>query len=134
MLGEKLGEETGKVTLQRVIPNGGATPKMETTFQANIKLLGIEGTNTATYWSALRPDGTLYGEGHGLVMGKGGEMASWIGQGIGIFKKDGALGFRGAVYYSTTASKWTGLNNVAAIFEFDIDNQGNTRSQTWEWK
>ena len=43
MLGEKIGEITGKVTMQRVLPNLGGDPKMESTFQASGSVLG---TNT----------------------------------------------------------------------------------------
>ena len=80
MLGEKLGGETGKVTSQRVLANPGGAPKMETSFQATGTLLGASETNVGTYWAVVRPDGTLYGEGQGVVMGKGGEMASWGGK------------------------------------------------------
>ena len=40
MLGEKIGEETGHVKVQRVLPNPGGIPKMETTFEATGTILG----------------------------------------------------------------------------------------------
>jgi hypothetical protein len=134
MQGEKIGEESGKVTAQRVLPNPGGSPKMETSFQANLMLLGVEATDTGTYWSVVRPDGTLYGEGQGIVMGKEGDLATWIGQGVGTIKQDGAISYRGAVYYQSASARWSRLNSVAAIFEYEVDAQGNTRSQLWEWK
>ncbi|MEK7405597.1 MAG: hypothetical protein AAB225_10865 [Acidobacteriota bacterium] len=134
MLGEKIGDSTGKVTSQRVLPTPNGSPKMETSFQATGKLLGVDQTETATYWSALRPDGTVYGEGHGVVMGKDGELATWIGQGVGTIKKDGAVSYRGAVYYQSSTPKWARLNSVAAIFEYAVDAGGNSRSDLWEWK
>ena len=134
MQGEKIGEEVGKVTSQRVLPNPGGGPKMETSFQANLVLLGVETTDTGTYWSVVRPDGTLYGEGQGIVMGKEGDLATWTGQGVGTIKKDGAVSYRGAVYYQSSSARWSRLNSVAAIFEYEVDTQGNTRSQLWEWK
>jgi hypothetical protein len=134
MQGEKIGEESGKVTSQRVLPNPGNSPKMETSFQANLMLLGVEATDTGTYRSVVRPDGTLYGEGRGIVMGKEGDLATWIGQGVGTIKKDGAISYRGAVYYQSASARWSRLNSVAAIFEYEVDAQGNTRSQLWEWK
>jgi hypothetical protein len=134
MLGEKIGGETGKVTSQRVLPNPGGGPKMETSFQATGTLLGVTETNVGTYWAVVRPDGTLYGEGQGVLMGKGGEMASWVGQGVGTIKKDGAVSYRGAVYYQTATPAWSHLNSVAAIFEYEVDAQGNSRSEAWEWK
>ncbi len=134
MQGEKIGEESGRVTSQRVLPSPGGSPKMETSFQANTILLGVEATDTGTYQSVVRPDGTLYGEGQGIVMGKEGDLATWIGQGVGTIKKDGAISYRGAVYYQSSSARWSRLNSVAAIFEYEVDAQGNTRAQLWEWK
>jgi hypothetical protein len=76
----------------------------------------------------------LYGEGQGVVMGQGGEMATWVGQGVGTLKKNGSVSYRGAVYYQTTSPTWLRLNSVAAIFEFEVDAQGNSKSEIWEWK
>jgi len=134
MQGDKIREATGKVTSQRVLPNPGGGPKMETSFQATGKLLGVEVTETCTYWSAVRPDGTLYGEGQGVLMGKGGELATWIGQGVGKIGKAGAVSYRGAVYHQSSSPKWSRLNSVAAIYEYEVDGQGNTSTQMWEWK
>ncbi len=134
MIGDKIGVETGKVTSQRVMPNPGGGPKMETSFQGTGTLLGVSERVTATYYAYLRPDGTLYGEGQGVVMGNKGEMATWVGQGVGTMKKDGTVSYRGAVYYQSSTPKWSRLNKVAAIFEYEVDAQGNTKGETWEWK
>jgi hypothetical protein len=134
MQGEKIGEESGKVTSQRVLPNPGGGPKMETTFQASGEILGVKHRTTGTYWSMVRPDGTLYGEGQGIVMGSEKNMATWVGQGVGTMKQDGSVSYRGAVYYQTSSAKWTRLNSVAAMFEYEVDAEGNTRAQIWEWK
>lgn len=134
MQGEKLGEASGKVTSQRVLSNPGGGPKMETTFQATGRLLGVDESETGTYWSMVRPDGTLYGEGQGIVMGRDGELATWIGQGVGTIGKAGAVSYRGAIYYQTSSPKWSRLNSVAAIYEYEVDGQGNTRALLWEWK
>lgn len=107
---------------------------METSFEASGKLLNIEENEVGTYWSVVRPDGTLYGEGQGIIMGKGGEAATWVGQGVGTFTKDGGVSYRGAVYYMTSTAAWSRLNRVAAVFEFEVDAQGNSRAQLWEWK
>ncbi len=134
MLGEKIGEESGKVTSQRVLPNPGGGPKMETSFQVTGTLLGTSHTTRGTYEAAIRPDGNLFGEGQGIVMSKDGDMATWVGQGVGTIKKDGSVSYRGAIYYQTSSAKWLRLNSVAAIFEYEVDAQGNTRAEIWEWK
>jgi len=134
MLGEKIGEGTGKVTSQRVLPNPGGGPKMETSFQGTGSLLGVSETETATYVAVARPDGSLFGEGQGIVMSKEGDVATWTGQGVGTFKKDGSLAYRGAVYVQSASPKWARLNSIAVVYEYEVDAQGNTRSQLHEWK
>jgi hypothetical protein len=134
MIGEKIGEAAGKVTARRVLPNPGGGPKIETSFEATGKLLNVEFRETGTYWSVLRPDGSLYGEGQGILFGKGGEVATWVGQGVGTVKKEGSASYRGAVYYQTTSPAWSRLNTIAAVFEYEVDGQGSSRSQLWEWK
>ena len=53
MLGEKIGEISGKITMQRVLPNLGRYPKMETSFQATGSVLGTNVNDTGTYWTVL---------------------------------------------------------------------------------
>jgi hypothetical protein len=130
MLGDKIGEGAGKVTVRRVL----AGPKVETSFQSSGTLLGVKAQELGTYTSVMRPDGTVYGEGQGVLMGAGGEQAAWVGQGVGKFGKDGAISYRGAIYYQTTAGAWSRLNSVAGVFEYEVDAAGNTKAQIWEWK
>ena len=134
MLGEKIGEETGKVTVQRVLPNPGGGPKMEISFQATGSLLGVATSDTGTYVAVMRPDGTLFGDGQGIIMGKGGEAGAWCGQGIGTLKKDGSVSYRGAIYFQSASPAWARLNKAAVVYEYEVDAQGNTRAQDWEWK
>src|SRR5207244_8972886 len=70
MQDDNIAETSGKVTSQRVLPNPGGGPKMESSFSATGKLLGLDETESGTYWAAIRSDGTLYGEGQGIIMGK----------------------------------------------------------------
>lgn len=134
MLGERIGEDTGKVTSQRVLPNPGGPPKLETSFQASGSLLGKSTSETGTYIATIRPDGSLFGEGQGVVMSKSGELATWTGQGIGTTKPDGSVSYRGAIYYQTASPAWTQLNRQTAVFEYEVDALGNTKGSLWEWK
>jgi len=132
MLGEKIGEETGKITAQRVLP--GPVPKIETSFKAAGTLLGVSATGIGTYDSTMRPDGTMIGEGSGVVTTKDGGSAFWRGSGVGFAKPDGGISFRGSIVYTTDYSKWARLNQCAVLFEYDVDEEGNTRSREFEWK
>ncbi|MBI4504878.1 MAG: hypothetical protein HY691_05030 [Chloroflexi bacterium] len=134
MLGEKVGENRGKVTTRRVLPTEGGGPKVEVSFQELGTLLGIEARDLGTYQAEMRPDGTLIGAGQGVTMGAGGEAATWVGQGVGKLGPGGSTSFRGAIYYYSAAPKWARLNAVALVFEYDEDAEGNTHAEFWEWK
>jgi hypothetical protein len=134
MLGEKIGEMSGKIGSQRVLSIEGGTPKVETSFQQNGSLLKTDVKETGTYWTVVRPDGTQYGEGQGVTMTKDGKLATWKGHGVGVTKKDGSATYRGALYYQTMPPKLSRLNKVAVLFEYEVDAEGNTHSEYWEWK
>jgi hypothetical protein len=132
MLGESIGESRGKRTGRRVLSTNPF--KVEVSFETSGKLLGIETNEIVTYSSEARPDGSLYGEGQGVVITQGGDVATWKGQGVGKIVGGGAVSYRGAVYYNTASPKLARLNSVAAVFEFEADADGNTHSKLWEWK
>ena len=134
MLGERIGEGLGKVISQRVLPNPGGLPTMETSFQSTGKLMGLATTETGTYVAAFRADGTLFGQGQGIVMGDKGETASWTGQGIGLLQKDGSIKYRGAIYFDSKSPTFSKLTSIAGLFEYEVDAQGHTKGQLFEWK
>lgn len=137
MLVEKLGEFHGKVTGQRILPPDGSGPKVETSFEVSGTLFGVEATVMGTYWSTVRPDGTLYGEcpWQGIIMTKDGDTGSWAGATVGRFKGQGvAVSSRGAIYFQIASRKLARLNGVAVPYEWDIDAQGNVQCHLWEWK
>ena len=135
MLGEQLGEETGKTTGIRVLPSEGQAPKIEVSFQTSGRIVGQEVTDMGTYASVVRPDGTLHGWGQGVIMAKDGGMATWSGDGAGhLTGRGSAVNWRGAIYYQTASPGLARLNGIAVVFEFDVDEQGNTHAKIWEWK
>ena len=134
MLGDQIGAERGKVTGYRILRSEGAGPKVEVAFQAAGNILGVDHSTLATYTSIMRPDGTVFGEGQGVVKGANGQMASWVGQGVGKLGRGQAINYRGAIYYQSASPEWSRLNNVAAIYEYEVDEQGNTDAKIWEWK
>jgi hypothetical protein len=133
MLGEQIGEEAGKVMVRRVLSIDGGT-KMEVSLQNTGKLLGVETRGTVTYWATIRQDGSLYGEAQGLVVGKGGERATFKAQGVGKLLDGGAVSYRGAQYFYSDSPKLSRLNSIAVVFEYEADAEGNTKSKLWEWK
>ena len=133
MIGEQIGEETGKVISRRVVSvDGGA--KVEISLQTTGRLLGVETRSTITYAAGVRPDGSLYGEAQGLVVGKGGERATFKAHGVGKLLDGGAVSYRGAQYFYSDSPKFSGLNRIAVVFEYEADAEGNTKTKLFEWK
>ncbi len=71
MLGELIYEGRGKRTARAIASLVGAEAKVEVSFEESGKLLGAEASFIASYWAATRPDGTLYGEGQGVMVAAG---------------------------------------------------------------
>lgn len=135
MLGEQIGEETGQITGTRVLSDDGAGPKVEVSFQSSGTILGIHESDMGTYISVARPDGTLFGEGQGILMTDQGEVVTWRGQGVGRPTGRGmAATWRASIYGQTTSERLARLNTIATVIELDIDESGQLSSQSWEWK
>jgi len=134
MLGDKLGNVKGKVVLRRVLPGGSGGPRTESSQRGGGTLLGVEFQETSTYESEFRSDGTIFGSGQGIYMGKGGEVATWMGSGVGVLSPGGGVTFRGAIYLYSAAPNWKRLNAVASVFEYAVDADDNYSGTLTEWK
>ena len=135
MLGEQLGESSGKVTGARVLSTEGQNSKVEVSFQGCGTLLGTEITDFGTYWQVVRPGGILYGEGKVLMLTADGDMAPWAGFGVG--RPTGPVpaasyGVCGA--FEGASEKLARLNGVATAVEFEVAADSSYRWRLWEWK
>jgi len=82
MLGEQIAEGRGKRTARRVLSTEGSGFKVEVSFEETGKLLGFDMYDIGTYWSSPRADGSLYGEGEGVILTPDGGVATWKGAGV----------------------------------------------------
>jgi hypothetical protein len=132
MLGEQISETKGKTIVRRVLSTD--PPTAEVSFEDSGKILSVGTTGMGTYISVVRPDGSSYGHGQGLITTTDGEMISWEGSGLGKFVQGGALSYRGMLYFRTTSQTLARLNNMCGAFEYEVDASGSTISKVWEWK
>ncbi len=135
MLGELLGEASGKVTGVRVLPTEGEQVRVEVSFQGQGKILGLEIGDLGTYWQTTRRGGELFGEGHVLMMTKDGGVADWEGFGVG--KRTGpppAAHYAVCGYYASAPEKLARLLGVSNVIEYDVDQNANYHWKMWEWK
>ena len=133
MLGEKIGSISGPVS-NKVLSAEGALPKFSTSAEGTGTLAGAEVQSMATYSSTMRADGTLYGEcpNQGVIMTQDG-VAPFTATGMGAFTADGGSTFRGACYFQTSAPSLSSLNGVCCVYHFDVDAEGNSTWDIWEW-
>ena len=135
MLGKQICEEAGTVTGTRVLSAENGHVKLEVSIRSQGKFLGVADTQQWTYWSEVRPDGTTYGEGKGVITLKNGDTATAIGQGVGrAVGKSGAVKYRGAIYFYSKSRKLAPLNKMATVMEYDVAADGTTVARLWEWK
>ncbi len=132
MIGEKIGEVTGKRLVRRVVSVD--PPTAEVTFEDSGTMFDIPIKGMGTYTSVVRPDGSIYGSGQGMSTTADGEAATWTGTGVGHFGPGGSVSYRGMLFFRTTSTQLARLNNACVAFEYEVDGDGNTLSKMWEWK
>ena len=132
MLGALISEGQGKRTARRVVSTDPHF-KVEVSFEEADKMLGADCMNIGTYVAWSKPDGSLYGEGEGVLAFQDGDMATWRGAGSGKLGPGGSVRYVGAVHYSTASAKLAKLNSIAGVFEFEVAADGQTKAKIWEW-
>jgi len=133
MLGEKIGSISGTVS-NNALSAEGSLPKFSTSTEGAGTLAGAEVQVMATYSSTMRADGTLYGEcpNQGVIMTQDG-VATFRATGMGTFTDDGGSVFRGACYFQASAPSLSSLNGICCVYHFDVDAQGVSTWDIWEW-
>jgi len=132
MLGDLIGESKGKRIVRRILSVDPATA--EVSFEDSGTMLGVSTTGNGTYTSTVRPDGSIFGSGQGLMLTADGDAITWTGTGLGKFGPGGSVSYRGMLFYRTTSQKLGRLNNMCGAFEYETDVSGNTSAKVWEWK
>ncbi|MEA3214799.1 MAG: hypothetical protein QOJ19_955 [Acidimicrobiia bacterium] len=134
MLGDLLYEEQGQITGTRVLTTETGLPRVETSFRAAGTFNGAHHEDIGTYESVVNPDGTLIGNGHGLLVTDNGAMASWTGLGTVRMLDGGRTSIRGAVVYQTTDERLRSLNGACGVFEHEVDADGKSNTKVWHWR
>jgi len=135
MIGEMIGELSGKVVGQRIIRHHHTLDvKIERTQEMKGKILGTDVTFIATYTLRERPQGGMYAEGNGVLMTLKGEKVILHGSGVSVAMKGMGWIMRGIRYAQTTSPALSRLNNVALVFEMEVTPDGMYHDKWWEWK
>jgi hypothetical protein len=134
MLGQKLGTLTGTCT-NSVEPAVGASPRFSTRAQGSGSLAGVDVQCMVSFSAQPNIDGSLYGEcpNSGLLMAADG-MATFRATGAGRFTETGGSSFRGVAYFQASAPSLSDLNGKAFVFHWEVDADGSTVWDLWEWE
>jgi hypothetical protein len=136
MLGDRIGEERGRVTGRRALESGDPRYlKLEISFETEATLYGLPCMNIGTYEVYERIPGQLYGEGRGMLRTRDGDGAIWNGHGVGRPTPDGGVTFAASVAFQAGATgKLARLNGVLALVEHVAGGDGSAKSTLTEWK
>jgi hypothetical protein len=134
MIGEMVGELTGKVTVQRLAKRFGGELMLERTIEEKGKILGEEVTFIATTYAKERPQGGMIIKGDGMMMTPNGGKVNLHGSGIAVRGKGAVHSIHGVRYAQTSVPSLMRLNDVALVFEIDIAPDGTMHDKMWEWK
>ncbi|HEY7109631.1 MAG TPA: hypothetical protein VH415_09405 [Nitrososphaeraceae archaeon] len=135
MLGEQIAELVGNITSQRILDIDNTSPKIEATVSLYGKMNNVDVKSIITYWNIRKPDGSLYGEGRGIITTNEGDMATSRAQGMGKLDKDGVARWLGSVFYtSTPTGKLTFLDNLIGVFDTEVSADGHVLEKVWQWK
>ena len=109
--------------------------KVEVSLQTTGQIRGVAETCLWTYSQLTRPDGSIYGQGHGVMTTQEGDVIHLIGHGSGKTPPPGGtIFFRVMIHYHTTSAKYSDLNSIGGVGEYDVGPDGNTVNKFWEWK
>lgn len=128
MLGELIGEFTGKNTVYRVLADG----KVETSNEGTGKILGLNASIMSTSAVALA-SGVFMGEVNSIITTIDGSAVTMKGVAVSWASEKGGV-TRAATIQSTESEKLKRLVKMVATHEYETDEASNWRGKIWEWK
>ena len=128
MLGDLIGEFTGRNTVYRVLSDG----KVETSNQGTGKILGMDAFVMSTAVATVA-NGVFMGEINSLISTMDGSTATLKGNAVSWQGEKGGI-TRAASIQMTQSEKLMRLNKVVLLHEYETDEMGNWKGKIWEWK
>ena len=134
-LGALVMEDTGTVTGIRVLSNDASGSKLEISLRTTGTIRGVAESTLWTYSQLIRPDGSIYGEGEGVMTTQDGDVIQLKGSGSGQAAAPGdTINFRTINFAHTASVKYADLNSIGLVGHYDVASDGSTVSKYWEWK
>lgn len=137
MLGEQIGTFEGKSTGTRVLPGDDYRYiKMETSFEEQGTLLGMQAWNMGTMTAFERVPGQVYIEGQGIVTTSDGASAIWNAHGVAGMGEGMTMTARlSLAVQAASDGPLARLNPVLVVAELESNMEsGASKTAFWEWK
>jgi hypothetical protein len=132
MLGDQITDLKGKVTGQRVLD--AECPTIETSISSKGTAKGVQVNEVLTFLGKPSSPGVIRGKGHGLFTSTESDVATYTGEGVGRMTPSGTKWYGSIFFTAGSTGKLTFLNDMVAVFESEIDIEGNFLEKSWEWK
>ena len=133
-LGELVLEDSGQITGIRVL----STDASGTTLELNLQLSGtIRGVGQNTLWTYTmlqRPDGSLYGQGNGVLTTDNGDVNLLTFLGSGKTNPGGTVRFCTMLHPHGATGQNADLNAIGLAGEYEVAADGTATNKCWEWK
>jgi len=134
-LGNLILDETGTIDGVRELSNDASGIKNEIKLTLKGTIRGVEQTTKWTYTALTRPDGSVYGQGTAVMTTVDGDVLDVIGSGAAKTAGPGeSTNFRTMLFVHTAAPRFTDLNYVGLVGEYDVTADGIATNRCWEWK
>ena len=95
---------------------------------------GVAQTTMWTYTTVTRPDGSIYGQGTGVLTTVNGDVVHLIGHGSGKANPGGSVRFLTMLHAHGATGQNTDLNNIGLVGEYEVAVDGTATNKNWEWK
>ena len=133
-LGELVLEDSGQITGIRVLSTDASGTNLELSLQLAGTIRGVGHTTLWTYTMLQRPDGSLYGQGNGVLTTVNGDVIHLIGSGSGKANPGGAVRFCTMLHAHGATGQNADLNFIGLVGEYDVAADGTAVNKNWEWK
>ena len=133
-LGELVLEDSGQITGIRVLSTDASGTTLELNLQLNGTIRGVGENTLWTYTMLQRPDGSLYGQGNGVLTTVNGDVIHLIGSGSGKANPGGTVRFCTMLHPHGATGQNADLNAIGLAGEYEVAADGTATNKCWEWK
>jgi hypothetical protein len=133
-LGELVLEDSGQITGIRVLSTDASGTTLELNLQLSGTIRGIGQNTLWTYTMLQRPDGSLYGQGNGVLTTVNGDVIHLIGSGSGKANPGGTVRFCTMLHPHGATGQNADLNAIGLAGEYEVAADGTATNKCWEWK